>query len=314
MGSKAGVILAFLLSVAAAGGSYYLYDSWTTERAIREKVEADKDQLKEKVLSVQAEKEEFKNRSVEYQSKAEAMQGQLEQLQAEQTRMDAEKTNLEKQLQDHQNLIVNLQKKVDDLAKEAEAARQACQVSPLDVKTNVSSPFGPQSFGTVSTTTSALSASASTTPKVVFSSASQEGVTPAPASTPAQVFSPMQGSSLVSQPASTSFAVSPSSADGMPQPGLSTSPAASVPPATLTSPASSPASKVLTVNRKFNFVVVNFGIQDGVKMGDKLKIFKSGKEVATIQIEKLYDKFSAATILQEDSAQQIVEGDEVRKA
>jgi hypothetical protein len=48
-------------------------------------------------------------------------------------------------------------------------------------------------------------------------------------------------------------------------------------------------------------------------MGDKLRVLKQGQEVATIQVEKLYDKFSAATLLEEDPKQQVVEGDEIRK-
>jgi hypothetical protein len=71
--------------------------------------------------------------------------------------------------------------------------------------------------------------------------------------------------------------------------------------------------KVLTVNRKFNFVVINQGLQEGLKMGDKLKVLKQGNEVATVQIEKLYDKFSAATLVEENPKQQVVEGDEIRK-
>ena len=78
--------------------------------------------------------------------------------------------------------------------------------------------------------------------------------------------------------------------------------------------AASTGSKVLTVNRKFNFVVINQGLQDGLKMGDKLKVLKQGKESATVQVEKLYDKFSAATLVEEDPKQQVVEGDEIRKA
>ena len=68
------------------------------------------------------------------------------------------------------------------------------------------------------------------------------------------------------------------------------------------------------MNRKFNFVVINQGLQEGLKMGDKLKVLKQGKESATVQIEKLYDKFSAATLVEEDPKQQVVEGDEIRKA
>jgi len=68
------------------------------------------------------------------------------------------------------------------------------------------------------------------------------------------------------------------------------------------------------VNRKFNFVVINQGLQEGLKMGDKLKVLKQGRESATVQIEKLYDKFSAATLVEEDPKQQVVEGDEIRQA
>ena len=49
-------------------------------------------------------------------------------------------------------------------------------------------------------------------------------------------------------------------------------------------------------------------------MGDQLKVLKQGRESATVQIEKLYDKFSAATLVEEDPKQQVVEGDEIRQA
>ena len=48
-------------------------------------------------------------------------------------------------------------------------------------------------------------------------------------------------------------------------------------------------------------------------MGDKLKVLKQGQEIATVQIEKLYEKFSAATLVEEDPKQQVVEGDEILK-
>jgi len=70
---------------------------------------------------------------------------------------------------------------------------------------------------------------------------------------------------------------------------------------------------VFSVDRKFNFVVAKIGLQDGIKKGDLLKVFKGGKEIATIKVEKLYDAFSASGILREDLSQRIEEGDEVRK-
>ena len=69
--------------------------------------------------------------------------------------------------------------------------------------------------------------------------------------------------------------------------------------------------EVLTVNRKFNFVVINLGSQDGMKIGDKAEIVRDGRTIGTVEIEKLYDSFSAATILKEDGKNQIREGDRV---
>ena len=69
------------------------------------------------------------------------------------------------------------------------------------------------------------------------------------------------------------------------------------------------AARVLNVNRKFNFVVVNIGLQDKLKSGDTLDIQRSGKTTATIRVEKIYDRFAAATILKEDPKAPIKEGD-----
>lgn len=70
--------------------------------------------------------------------------------------------------------------------------------------------------------------------------------------------------------------------------------------------------QVLSVNRKFNFVVVNVGLRDHVKIGDSLRVEQGGKLVGRIQVEKLYENFSACTILEEVKNAQIREGDLVR--
>jgi cell shape-determining protein MreC len=71
--------------------------------------------------------------------------------------------------------------------------------------------------------------------------------------------------------------------------------------------------QVLTVNRKFNFVVVNLGMKDLVKMGDTLSVERDGQRIGSVQIEKLYDRFAAAIILEESKESPITEGDLVRK-
>lgn len=70
--------------------------------------------------------------------------------------------------------------------------------------------------------------------------------------------------------------------------------------------------QVLSVNRKFNFVVVNVGLRDHVKIGDTLRVEQGGKLAGRIQVEKLYENFSACTILEEIKDAQIREGDLVR--
>jgi FtsZ-binding cell division protein ZapB len=87
-------------------------------------------------------------------------------------------------------------------------------------------------------------------------------------------------------------------------------------PASTVIPAEAPASddsRVLTVNRKFNFIVVNLGLKDGLRMGDKVEVVQGAEPKALAQIEKIYDKFSAATLLTEDKGNPVHEGDTVRK-
>ena len=79
-------------------------------------------------------------------------------------------------------------------------------------------------------------------------------------------------------------------------------------------PPSVKPAQVLTVNRKFNFVVVNIGIRENVKMGDELIIERNGKAVGLAKVEKLYENFSAATILKEPKDAPFQGGESVRRA
>ena len=58
------------------------------------------------------------------------------------------------------------------------------------------------------------------------------------------------------------------------------------------------AGRVLLVNRKFNFVVINVGLKQGIRSGDLFLVLESGQKVAKVEIEKLYDDFSAAKIVE----------------
>lgn len=69
--------------------------------------------------------------------------------------------------------------------------------------------------------------------------------------------------------------------------------------------------QVLSVNRQFNFVVVNVGLRDKIKIGDVLRVEDKGKLIGKIQVEKLYDNFSACAIMEEIKPAQIHEGDPI---
>ncbi len=56
------------------------------------------------------------------------------------------------------------------------------------------------------------------------------------------------------------------------------------------------AGRVLLVNRKFNFVIINMGTNQGLKVGDTFAVSEGGQKIAKVQIEKLYDDYSAAKI------------------
>jgi len=72
--------------------------------------------------------------------------------------------------------------------------------------------------------------------------------------------------------------------------------------------------KVLVVNRDFNFIVADLGYQDKLEKGSSLSLTRNGKPVARVQAEKVYDQFSACTIIEESKSNPILEGDLVTKS
>ena len=71
--------------------------------------------------------------------------------------------------------------------------------------------------------------------------------------------------------------------------------------------------RVLTINRKFQFVVINVGMDDHVKEGDQFQILRNGNVIGLVEVEKLYDSFSAATIVKEQKDAPIDVGDGLRR-
>lgn len=75
-----------------------------------------------------------------------------------------------------------------------------------------------------------------------------------------------------------------------------------------------PTAQVLSINEKFNFVVINWGSKDDLKLGDGIQFLREGKGVGEATVEKLYDNFAAATVTKQPSEDPIREGDLAVKA
>ena len=70
--------------------------------------------------------------------------------------------------------------------------------------------------------------------------------------------------------------------------------------------------QVLVVNKEFDFVVINLGENDGLKVGSKLQIVKDDQPIGTVEVEKIYGNMSAATIMPDAKKDLIKEGCSVR--
>ena len=54
---------------------------------------------------------------------------------------------------------------------------------------------------------------------------------------------------------------------------------------------------MLVVNNEVHFVVIDLGRKDGVNVGNKLVIYQGSEEIGRVQVEKVYDAMSTASIL-----------------
>jgi hypothetical protein len=100
------------------------------------------------------------------------------------------------------------------------------------------------------------------------------------------------------------------------------SPATSVKPGKVSSPtkasmnfnqvaASSFEGMVLVVNKDYNFVVLNMGSKDGVRIGDVFSIYHSNKYIGDVKVDKVHDSMAAAGFLSVDLKDKVSEGDKV---
>lgn len=78
-------------------------------------------------------------------------------------------------------------------------------------------------------------------------------------------------------------------------------------------PVSSLAGEVLMVNKEHSFVVLNLGRANNLTFGDFLSVYRNGEFIGNVEVEMVYEKTSAATILPEWKDVEFKESDEVRR-
>lgn len=237
-GVKLSILLSFLLSIIALGGSAALYQTLNNERDQRKALEASQDQIREKATS-------FETTSEQYRAEIERMREQLK-------GYATARESFQKEIEADRQQIAELQKQLKTVQEKSRTIDDLA--AKLKAKEAVTSAVPTAFIGPEKPPAPAVAAAATSTTTIK---------TPAPAAA---------------------------------------------------TPAPAKNSQILTVNRKFNFVVVNVGIRDGVKMGDNLKVMRAGKEVGAVQIEKLYENFSAANIVKEPKNDPFKEGDVIRKS
>jgi myosin heavy subunit len=103
-------------------------------------------------------------------------------------------------------------------------------------------------------------------------------------------------------------------AEGKPKPAEKTvkaAPVAKANPVVSPRPVSSFEAKVLVVNKDYNFVVINMGSKDGVRVGDIFSVYHNAKYVGDVKVDKVHDSMAAAGFSSADMRDKVSEGDKV---
>lgn len=79
-------------------------------------------------------------------------------------------------------------------------------------------------------------------------------------------------------------------------------------------PVSDMKGEVMVVNKKFDFVIVNLGENNGLKVGTDLNLYRGSQFLAMLKVEKVHESMSAARIPSEWKNADIMEGDIVTVA
>ena len=274
--------LSFLVSAGAAAGSWYLYEQLQAEKVANQRLESQLVQLDEQNNTLKrqvAEAEQLKQEVERLRAQVKDYANQRDSVKKELDAAHAKSTDLQKQIQKLESEKKELNEKLN-LARATETAVVQEATKLPEIPTTAGGPLPAPNPSSAAT--------ASPVPPVTKP--------PAPAKTEKPVGKP--AAKIPEKETKKEFQ------KPIPMPTSAPAPTKGV--------EDNRPQQVLSVNRQFNFVVVNLGLRDHVKIGDTLRVEQKGKLIGRIQVEKLYENFSACAILEEAKPSQIHEGDLVR--
>jgi len=73
------------------------------------------------------------------------------------------------------------------------------------------------------------------------------------------------------------------------------------------------AGKVLAIDKEHGFVVTDLGNENNLKLGDVLSVYRDGKFIGRVQVEKVEEKSSAAAVVSPWKNVEFKENDAVKK-
>lgn len=294
---KFAIGFTFVLTTASFVGSWFLYERFDSERILREELQAENDELKNENNLLQSQLSQVKQNEDE-----------LERLRIQVKEHAEQRDALRRQLGEAESELSELRTKLQDL--DSERIRLARQVPA----------------GLVAESSRTQEIAQITQPKTipvavpVVKSAVADKKEDSQESDKQKSEKKEKGKAEGKQEKKEIRIESSKEQQMAPSPVVSSTPtsAFTAPPADTTlAPQQAEVQRptqVLSVNRQFNFVVVNMGFRHRLKVGDILHVEEKGKLVGRIQVEKLYENFSACKIIEETQPTQIKEGDFVRLA
>lgn len=268
--------LAFVAAAGALIGTWVLYQRYNAEHAVRTALESRQVQLEEL------------NASLETQvAKIAPLEQELERLRGQIKEQVAQRDSLRKELDTTYQQVSALKKQIQNLEAEKKALNDELSVGQVTESAIVRE-----------------AAKIAVLPPAPTVQPVKPEAKPSPEKPKKETKAP-KAVKEVKQPKETKAAPSKEPAKKKEETKTATAPAPPVDQRPL---------QVLSVNRQFKFVVVNVGLRGNLKVGDTLRVEQGGKLIGRIQVEKLYENFSACNIIEEVKSAQIREGDLVRVA